>query len=369
LNVYFHVDMDAFYAAVEQHDNPELKGKPVIIGAKPGERGVVSACSYEARKFGVRSAMPVSEAYRRCPKGVYIYPKMKRYAEVSSVVMKILHNFSPEIHQISVDEAFLNMTGTQLLFGPPIQAAQQLKKSVKDETGLTISVGIAANRFLAKLASEFKKPDGLFEVVPGNEEEFLDQLELSDLWGIGKKTLERLTELNIRSIPDLRSYEESLLQAMMGKSSGAFLYNVVRGIDPGVVQETAKSHSVSNEITFSRDTKNLQTIHRNLLELSHQLVFRLFDEEWNCRTISLKIRYSDFTTTTIQRTLPHKLTSAEELFSHIKDLWNDRYIAGRLVRLIGIALQNLYKKGEPQQSELFEPEWKNNTISKKRYWS
>ena len=239
--VHFHVDMDAFYASVEQQDNPQYRGKPVIIGASPRQRGVVSACSYEARKYGVHSAMPISQAYRRCPAGVYLPVRMKRYQEVSKQIMALFDRFTPRVQQISVDEAFLNMTGTERLFGPPRKTAEELKEEVRGKTGLTISVGVATNKFLAKIASDLEKPDGLCIVAPGKEEQFIMDLPLKNIWGIGKKTLERLEELNITTTATLKSFSKALLVSMLGKGAGEYLFQAARGKDPGIFREDPQS--------------------------------------------------------------------------------------------------------------------------------
>jgi DNA polymerase-4 len=185
MKVFFHVDLDAFYASVEVLDHPEHRGKPVIVGALPGHRGVVSSCSYEARRFGVRSAMPISQAFRRCPQGVFLPVRMARYLSRSQEVMRILRGYTPELRQLSIDEALMDMSGTRRLFGPPADAARRIKQQVSSETGLTLSIGVAPNKYLAKLASERSKPDGLLEISPGEEIAFLDGLELKDLGGLG----------------------------------------------------------------------------------------------------------------------------------------------------------------------------------------
>ncbi len=231
--VVFHVDLDAFYASVEQRDDPRLKGKPVIVGAAPGRRGVVSACSYEARRFGIHSAMAISQAYRRCPQGVFLPVRMERYLEVSRKVMGILGTYTPHMQQISVDEAFLDMTGTERLLGPAIEVGRGLKEEVKRETGLAITVGIGPNKYVAKLATNAGKPDGLTLVTQAEVEAFLDRLALKDLWGIGEKTLARLTELNIVSTAQLREFGSEELARLLGKGTASFLHGVVRGEDPG----------------------------------------------------------------------------------------------------------------------------------------
>lgn len=357
MEVFFHVDLDAFYASVEQCDHRELKGKPVIIGARPGTRGVVAACSYEARSFGIRSAMPISEAFRRCPDGVYLPPRMLRYAEVSRQVMSLLDLYSPSVWQVSIDEAFIDMTGTQRLFGSPSGTAKRLKKQVKDETGLTISIGIAPNRYLAKLASEYAKPDGIWQVERGGEQEFIDKLELRKLWGIGGKTLEKLEEYNITSIPKLRKFPQGALQTMMGKAAGIYLYKVVRGEDPGIYNEEPKSKSVSSEVTFPMDTRDRDSINRVLLDLSHQVMFRLMKEGFKSRTITVKIRFSDFSSTSVQVTLGHYVSSAEEIVGEAKKLLLKRWDQSKLLRLVGIGLSSIEKAGDPVQKELFQDQY------------
>ncbi|MFC2280755.1 MAG: DNA polymerase IV, partial [Treponema socranskii subsp. buccale] len=227
---FLHVDIDAFFASVEQLDNPALRGKPVIVGGLPGERrAVVSTASYEARVYGVHSAMPVAEAYRLCPSGIYLHGRHERYHEVSARIMDIFREYSPDVEQISIDEAFIDLTGTELLFGDPEQTALRLKKEVRDTTGLTVSVGLASTKYIAKLASEMSKPDGFFEVKPGDEERFMLSLPLKKIWGIGHKTLSRINQAGIFTARDLREKSEELLCVLFGKAAGNFLYNVVRG--------------------------------------------------------------------------------------------------------------------------------------------
>jgi DNA polymerase-4 len=312
--IYFHVDLDAFFASVEQQDNPELRGKPVIVGAQPGTRGVVSACSYEARAYGVRSAMPISEAVKRCPQGIYLPVRMKRYMEVSQRIMELFSSFTPSWIPLSIDEASLDMTGMETLFGPPEKAATLLKKKVKELSGLTLSIGIAENRYVAKLASEYRKPDGLFRVLPGKEIPFIDTLGLKKLWGIGSKTVQRLGELGWDTPEKIRALPLRVLQLRLGKALGEFLYRIVRGVDPGIYTEAVKCHSLSQETTFSIDVGDAKVLKQTLLELSHQVMCRLHREKGKSRTVTLKVRYPDFTTRTFRRTLTHSILSAEELF-------------------------------------------------------
>jgi DNA polymerase-4 len=351
--VVFHVDLDAFYASVEQSDDPRLAGKPVIVGAAPGHRGVVSACSYEARRFGIHSAMPISQAYRRCPQGVYLPVRMERYLEVSRKVMSLLSGYTPHLQQISVDEAFLDLTGTERLFGPARETAARLKAEVREKTGLAISVGIAPNKYLAKLATNAGKPDGCVEVLAEGAEAFLDGLALKDLWGIGEKTLQRLTELNIVSIRQLRVIPPAELARLLGAGAGAFLSSSASGGDPGIFSEEPRSRSLSSETTFERDRKDRSGIERILLELCHQVAFRMLEEGWKSKTVSLKLRFHDFTTVSAQKTLKHWVASAEELNAVARELLAARWTGGTPVRLIGIGFSNLTPVEVQDQLELF----------------
>ena len=351
--VFFHVDLDAFYASVEQIDNPSLKGKPVIVGAAPGRRGVVSACSYEARRFGIHSAMPISEAYRRCPQGVYLPVRMERYLEVSRQVMDILSGFTPHLQQISVDEAFLDLSGTERLFGPARQTGARLKAAVREKTGLAISVGIGPNRYVAKMATNAGKPDGLVEVSADAAEEFLGRIPLKDLWGIGEKTLARLAELNITSVRQLQGIARPELSRLLGQGAAAFLASAARGEDPGIFAEEPRSRSLSTEVTFERDRKDRAGIERVLLELSHQVMFRMMEGGWKSKTVALKVRFHDFTTTSAQKTIRHWVSSADELHAVAVDLLSSRWTGGTPIRLIGIGFSNLSPIEAQDQLELF----------------
>ena len=352
--IIYHVDIDAFYASVEQLDDPSLKGKPVIVGARPGHRGVVSACSYEARRFGIHSAMPISQAYRRCPQGVYLPPRMSRYMELSNDVMALLGTYSPDFHQISVDEAFIDMTGTERLFGPPDELAKRIKSDVKLANGLTLSVGIASNAYLAKLASEAGKPDGLCWVKQGQELDFLNTLELKDLWGVGGKTLDQLHELGITSIPQLRSFSMAMLKPMLGTGGSRFLYNAVRGTNPEVFRTTPRSHSVSSEVTFASDKKNAEALKRVLLELSQHVMSRIISHDLRSKTVCLKLRYHDFSTTNAQKTLRHWLSSSQEIYRTVLTLLNKRWDGHTPVRLLGVGLSGVVKEDTTDQLELFQ---------------
>jgi DNA polymerase IV len=351
--VIFHVDLDAFYASVEQLDDPSLKGKPVIVGAAPGHRGVVSTCSYEARRFGVHSAMPISQAYRRCPQGVYLPVRMERYLEMSRRTMDILAGYTPHLQQISVDEAFLDLTGTERLFGPAARTGARLKAEVREKTGLAITVGIGPNKYIAKLATNAGKPDGLVEVREDGVEAFLDGLALKDLWGIGEKTLQRLTELNISSVRKLRGIPQPELSRLLGQGAAGFLSSITRGTDPGIFSEEPHSRSLSSETTFERDRRDRAGIERTLLELCHQVMFRMIGEGWKSKTVGLKLRFHDFTTVSGRRTLKHWVSSAEELHATALALLAERWSGGIPIRLIGVGFSNLSPVDSPDQLELF----------------
>ncbi len=352
--VYFHVDLDAFYASVEQIDNPEYRGKPVIVGAKPGSRGVVSTCSYEARKFGIKSAMPISTAYKLCPNGIYLPVRMKRYMEVSRTVMDVLKDYTPGFQQISIDEAFLDMTGTERLFGPPLEIAKEIKQRIKEKTGLTLSIGIAPNRYLAKLASDYSKPDGLYIVEPEKAEEFVEKLKLTDLWGIGKKTIEKLKELNITTVKRLKNTPKTTLSQLLGKAAAEYLYKAARGIDPGIHQEDKRSHSISSEMTFQKDLNDIPQIYGVLFELSSQIMYRLLKEKKRSKTVVLKIRYNDFTTFTIQKSLKHWFVSSDEVYQTAKELFNLKWERGKPIRLLGLGFNKVELLKRENQGELFE---------------
>ncbi|WP_428771862.1 DNA polymerase IV [Treponema sp. HNW] len=352
---FFHVDLDAFFASVEQLDNPEYRGKPVIVGSLPADRrGVVSTCSYEARRYGVHSAMPIGRAFKLCPSGIFLRGRMKRYHEKSREVMAILNRFSPDVRQMSIDEAFMDMGGTERLFGPPESAARRLKESVREETGLTLSIGAASNKYIAKIASGMSKPDGLFIVQSGKEEDFMLSLPLKKIWGVGEKTLERLTSAGFKTPRDVHKASLNLLQSLFGSCTGSFLYHAVRGCEVETFEAQTKSRSISSEHTFSFDLSDLYTIDTALLELSWELMYRLLTENVQSKTVHVKIRYEDFTTVSIQETSGRFISSADDLFLRAQNLFRKKYENGRGIRLLGLAAQNIEDTTGGIQSELFD---------------
>jgi DNA polymerase IV len=352
--LFFHVDLDAFFASVEQRDKPSLKGKPVIIGAQPGHRGVVSTCSYEARAFGVRSAMPISEAYRRCPGGVYLRPQMEAYVEASLAVMEVFESFTPGVQRLSIDEAFLDMTGTEKLWGRAEAAAKLLKDKVWEATRLRISVGAAPNRYVAKIASGLRKPDGLVIVGPGELEAFMLELPLGKLWGAGEKTQERFRELGILSVAQLASFGEAQLASLFGKAGGAFLYGAARGRDVGGMGPgDPSSRSMSAETTFERDCADRECVEDVLMSLSCELAYRLWDEGYRSRCLALKLRLHDFTTVTRRSTRRSYYSSSSDAFKGALELLDKAWDGRAEIRLLGLCFADLESSSGGEQGELF----------------
>jgi DNA polymerase IV len=292
-----HVDMDAFYASVEQRDRPELRGRPVIVGADPRGRGVVSACSYEARVFGVHSAMPISRAARLCPQAAFLPVDMDKYAAVSRQIMAILAGFSPLVEPVSVDEAFIDLTGTTGLFGAPPQAAMAIKRRIQAETRLTASAGVAANKFVAKVASDLRKPDGFVVVEPGGEAEFLAPLPVERLWGVGRVTARHLAALGIATIGQLQHLPPALLRARFGQH-GADLRELAFGRDERLVEPFAPPKSMGAETTFGRDCRDRGRLEATLRGHAERIARELRGEGLAAARVTLKLRYEDFRTIT-----------------------------------------------------------------------
>ncbi|PKL06728.1 MAG: DNA polymerase IV [Spirochaetae bacterium HGW-Spirochaetae-9] len=353
--IFFHVDLDAFFASVEQCDNPLLKGKPVIVGAAPGHRGVVSTCSYEARAFGLHSAMPISEACKRCPKGIFLPVRMARYAELSRTIMRILEGFTPDMTQMSIDEAMLDMTGTQRLWGEADAAAALVKKSVFDATGLTVSIGASGNRYIAKIASGIRKPDGYLRVPDGEEKAFMRSLPLEKLWGAGEKTRLALRDAGISTITELQTAAPRILEAKFGKAGAAFLSAAASGEDTGFFSGEAKTQSMSGERTFERDTTDGAAVRDLLRLLADELAARICDEGSRSVTLGLKLRFGDFSTLSRQCTREEPYGSADEIYEDALHLLDSNWDGLNPLRLVGLGLHNL-RKGACVQGQLFEKE-------------
>jgi DNA polymerase IV len=347
-----HVDLDAFFAAVEQRDRPELRGRPVIVGGGgPNDRGVVSAASYEARRFGVRSAMPLRTAAALCPQGVFLPVAGQRYAQASRQVMAVLRRFTPRLEQVSIDEAFMDVSGTEALFGSGEDVARQVKQQIRQEVQLTASVGVAANRLVAKIASDLRKPDGLVVVVPGDEAAFLAPLPIERLWGVGPSTRRALADYNVKTIGDLAALPDGLLRRRFGRH-GPELAARARGVGEAEVGGDEAAKSVSQEHTFDVDTGEWEVIERSLLALSEGVAGRLRSDGLRCSTVSVKIRDSDFVTITRQRTLAEPTDLTEVIWRTALALAR-RETHGMRVRLLGVAASGLTDR---QQLALFGEE-------------
>jgi nucleotidyltransferase/DNA polymerase involved in DNA repair len=348
-----HVDMDAFYAAVEQRDRPELRGLPVIVGADPQGgrgRGVVATASYEARKFGVHSALPISQAYRLCPQGIYVPPDMDKYVQVSRQVMEILRRFTDQVEPLSIDEAFLDVTGSRRALGDGATIARNLKDAIQQETQLTASVGLAASKLVAKIASDMRKPDGLVIVPPGTEEGFLAPLPVRRLWGVGPKTEESLAKLGVATIGDLARLGEGTLDRKLG-THGQDLLRLARGLDDRpVVAEGDDAKSMGQEHTFSVDTRSPDVIRRTLIVLCDQVARRLRHHGVRSRTVTLKYRDETFRTLTRARTIKEPTDAGDVLFQTVWELFQGVHGA-RKVRLLGVSASGLGEAGD--QAGLF----------------
>jgi len=348
-----HVDLDAFFAAVEQRDRPELRGRPVVVGGGgPGDRGVVSAASYEARKFGIHSAMPLRRAGRLCPDAVFLPVDGAKYQAVSREVMAILRRFTPLVEPISIDEAFLDVTGSAALFGDGPAIATRIKATVRDEVGLTVSVGVATTKLVAKIGSDLRKPDGLVVVPPGEEASFLAPLPIGRLWGVGEQTAVALREYGVRTIGDLAALAPDLLVRRFGKH-GASLAERARGIDADrVVGGGDPAKSIGHEHTFDVDTSDRETIERTLLGMAEGVAGRLRASGLRASTVTVKIRDSGFRTVTRQRTLPEPTDLTEPIWRAALELARPE-VRGIRVRLVGVTVSHF---GEPDQLALFAAE-------------
>ncbi len=348
-----HIDMDAFYASVEQRDNPELKGKPVIIGGSVESRGVVSTASYEARKYGVHSAMPMAEAHRLCPNGVYLPVDMQKYRLVSHQIMDIFHRFTPEVEAISLDEAFLDVTASQKLFGTAEEIGREIKRLIKTELNLTASVGLSYNKFLAKLASDMDKPDGFYQIGPEELESKVWPLPVRRMMGVGGKTAQLLEGMGVRTIGQLAKMNMGLLEHILGKQ-GIMMYEVANGVDNRMVEPVRESKSVGRETTFPKDISERYVLETILFTLADDVCHTLRATNLKGRTVSIKIRYPDFRSITRAQTLDGYTSSFEPVFEAVKQLMEHNYKDGTPVRLIGVTVSGLKKDDEIiEQQDLF----------------
>jgi DNA polymerase-4 len=338
-----HGDLDAFYASVEQRDHPEYRGKPVIVGGGPNDRGVVSAASYEARRFGVRSAMPLRVASRLCPDGIFVPGDAEKYDLASDAVMALFAAMTPLVQPISLDEAFLDVTMTEHLFGGPLAIAKELKRRVRADVGLVLSVGVATNKLCAKIGSDLRKPDGLVVVEPGGEAAFLAPLPLERLWGVGPSTRETLEGYGLRTIGDLAALDPAVIEARLGEH-GTAICERARGIDDDPVSPEMEAKSIGHEHTFDVDTLSADVVERTLLRLAEGVGRRARHSSLRGRTVTLKLRVAPFETRSRQRTLPNATDEDLVIFEVGRALLREALAADRSagrvspVRLVGVTL-------------------------------
>jgi DNA polymerase-4 len=352
----FHVDMDAFFVSVEELFDPSLRGKAVVVGGQRDERGVVSAASYEARKFGVHSAMPLRTAAKMCPHAIFVNGHSERYRECSEKVHKVLGTFSPQVEMASIDEAYLDMTGTERLHGPPLKAAHTLHQRMKADTGLNCSVGIGTSRLIAKVSSAQAKPNGVLFIVPGEEAKFLAPLDVREIPGVGKVMESHLHALGIKKVGDLAHLEESDLADRFGKW-GLALAGKARGEDAGgwfdtEVGSDVGAKSISHEHTYNEDTADVSQLEATLMRLSEMVARRLRESHFHARTLQLKLRYKDFTTLTRAHSLPTPTQLDTEIFEQIRILFRKNWKKGMHIRLLGVQASSF--TSQPGQINLLE---------------
>jgi DNA polymerase-4 len=351
-----HIDMDAFYASVEEREQPGLVGRPVIVGGSPRGRGVVSAANYAARQFGIHSAMPMARAVRLCPEAVCLPVRMQLYAAVSHQIREIFHRYTPLVEPLSLDEAFLDVTLSERLFGSAETIAHSIKEAIRDELSLVASVGIAPNKFIAKIASDLDKPDGFVEVKADEIQAFLGPLPVSRVWGVGKATGKELARLGITTIRQLRQQSEQVLLDRFGKF-GSHLWHLANGIDERPVVSDAEAKSISNETTFDTDIGQRDTLQAWLMELTEQVCWRLRQHELYGRTVQIKLRFPDFSTITRSHTLAEATQQTSQVWQAALELFNKAMEKeSRPLRLVGVGVSGLGDKAHrPQvQADMFE---------------
>lgn len=355
LPTILHVDMDAFYASVAELDNPQYKGKPLVVGA--GARSVVLSANYAARKFGIRAAMPVGRAQRMAPHAIFIAPDHKRYSEISARIMEIFNKYTPLVEPISLDEAFLDVSGSERLFGSGREIAVAIRSDIEKTEGITCSVGIATSKFIAKLASSRCKPNGMLEITHDRVLSFLHPLPVSEIWGVGPKTNEELLRLGLRNIADIANTPRQTLIRALGEATGSSLYELAWGRDYRDVVIDEPEKSISAAETFAYDLENKEEILREYLRLCEKATSRMRSRNLRAKTVSIKVRFADFKTISRSKTFPLAINGTQETFSVVKQLYEALDIAGARLRLVGVGLENLVEnEGAAHQPALGERE-------------
>lgn len=346
MSTILHVDMDAFYASVAELDHPELRGKAVVVGA--GVRGVVLSANYAARKYGIRAAMPVSRAQRMAPQAIFIAPEHHRYAEISGRIMEIFASYTPKVEPISLDEAFLDVTGAHKLLGSGREIAEKIRREVREREGITCSVGIASNKFIAKLASQHCKPNGALEILDERLLEFLHPLPVGAMWGVGPKTGEALERLGLHTIGDIAQTPRATLIRALGEATGASLYELAWGRDLRDVSNDEPDKSISNAETFAYDLDNEEEILREFLRMTEKAASRLRERGLFAKTIGIKVRFADFTTINRSKTLALPIDSTQEIYEVVRTLFLALKISGARLRLVAVSLENLQEGAHEQ---------------------
>ncbi|NRF40008.1 DNA polymerase IV [Pedobacter sp. LMG 31643] len=354
-----HIDMDAFYASVEQRDFPEYMGKPIAVGGSPDGRGVVATASYEARKFGVKSAMPSIQALQLCPEIIFVRPRFEAYKAVSIHIREIFSRYTDLIEPLSLDEAYLDVTEDKLNIGSALEIAKQIKQAIKDELNLTASAGVSSGKFVAKIASDMNKPDGLTFIGPSKIESFMEKLPVERFFGVGKVTAKKMKSMQLHTGADLKRLTEQDLIRYFGKA-GKFYFTIVRGIDNRAVQPERQTKSLAAEDTFEHDLITIEEMHTELSKLADKVAIRLNKHQLKGRTITLKLKYSDFKQVTRNQSFPHPVSDYQIIIDTAKQLLENIDLVDKKVRLLGISLSNFNeiqlhpRSGDPYQLQLFD---------------
>lgn len=355
-----HIDMDAFYAAVEQRDNPKYRGKPIVVGGKPDSRGVVATCSYEARGYGIHSAMPSSQAYRLCPQAIFVKPRFDAYREASEIIRNIFARYCEQIEPLSLDEAYLDVSASGFFHGSATLLAKQIKQDIRSETQLIASAGISYNKFLAKIASDLDKPDGLCLITPDQAEAFIEKLPIGKFHGIGPATEKKMRELGIETGLELKRTPLPVLQQHFGKAA-AHYYDIARGIDQRPVNAQRDRKSIGVETTFAEDIGDPQLIQQHLQQLLRQALGKLNEKQLTAYTLTIKIKYQNFVQITRSRTLSEAIADTPNTERVVADLLKNTAIGQKKVRLLGVtlsALQQANRICHYRQLDLFDSVWR-----------